>query len=60
MRKWIAFVCALALTAALMPAAFAAGPAGTVPVQFYDEGKGRYNAETTVDQVRVTLNGRTL
>ena len=60
MRKWIAFVCALALTAALMPAAFAAGPAGTVPVQFYDEGKGRYNAETTVGQVRVTLNGRTL
>ncbi len=56
MKKWMALMCVLALVLGLAPA-LAAGPAGTVEVQFYDEGTKSYQSQVTADRVRVLLNG---
>lgn len=55
-RKITAFFCALCLLAGVLPAR-AAGPAGGVEVQFYDEAAKVYGPKTEAGKVNVTLNG---
>lgn len=57
MKRFLWIVCCLALLAGLIVPAAAAGPAGAVEVQFYDEAAGRYGGRTQADRVVVTLNG---
>lgn len=60
MKKFLAFLCTVALLAGLFTPSLAAGPAGTERVQFYDETSGQYTGQTEADRVTITLNGAAL
>jgi len=60
MKKLSSFLCALALLLSLSPRSLAAGPAGEVEVQFYNETAGQYDPLSTNDRVQVTLDGTPL
>lgn len=60
MKKFLAFVCTVALLTGLLPSSLAAGPGGTERVQFYDETSSRYADQTEADRVAITLNGAML
>ena len=59
MKKALSLFLLLALLICLLPAQ-AAGPAGTLKVQFYSEADKRYPAAVETDLVRLTLNGAPL
>ena len=59
MKKAVSFLLTLALLAGLL-SAWAAGPAGTLSVYFYDETAQRYGELTQTDRVSLTLDGSPL
>ena len=59
MKKAVSFLLTLALLAGLL-SAWAAGPAGTLSVYFYDETAQRYGELTQTDGVSLTLDGSPL
>ena len=59
MKKTVSLLLILALLACLPPA-WAAGPAGSVTVRFYDEESGQYQRDIQTDVVRLTLDGSAL
>ena len=59
MKKAVSFLLTLALLAGLL-SAWAAGPAGTLSVYFYDETTQRYGELTQTDRVSLTLDGSPL
>ena len=59
MKKTVSLLLILALLACLLPA-WAAGPAGSISVRFFDETSGQYQADTVTDTVHITLDGTPL
>ncbi len=60
MKKHAALLCALSLLLSLALPARAAGPAGTVEIQYHDEATLAYGPVTQSDRVNVTLNGKAM
>ena len=56
MKKTVSLLLTLALLACLLPV-WAAGPAGSISVRFFDEASGQYQADTVTDVVQLTLDG---
>ena len=60
MKKSLSLLFFAVLLWAVLPAAQAAGPAGSVTVSFYDEASGRYLEPVSTDLVSLTLDGAPL
>lgn len=60
MKKSLSLLFFAVLLWAVLPAARAAGPAGSVTVSFYDEASGRYLEPVSTDLVSLTLDGAPL
>ena len=60
MKKLSALLCTLSLLLALIPAAYAAGPAGSLHTQVFDETTQSFRPGQEADQVNITLNDQPL
>lgn len=60
MKKSLSLLLLAVLLWTLLPAAQAAGTAGSATVSFYDEASGRYQDPVTTDLVALTLDGMPL